>query len=81
VKVRIRRINGSIEVTVKDNGIGFDPIEVRSMAAKRMEFGLLSIRESLEELGGRFEIESKPGAGCKAIMTVPLKGQPRKKEE
>jgi len=81
VKVRIRRIDGSIEVTVKDNGIGFDPIEARSMAAKRTEFGLFSVRESLEELGGRFEIESKPGAGCKATMTAPLKGEGRKKEE
>jgi signal transduction histidine kinase len=50
------------------------------MAAKRAEFGLFSIRERLEELGGRFEIESKPGAGCKATMTAPLKGQNPKKE-
>ena len=81
VMVHIRRIDGSIEVTVKDNGVGFDPMEVRTMAAKRTGFGLFSIRESLEELGGRFEIESKPGAGSKATMTAPLKGESRKKEE
>jgi PAS domain S-box-containing protein len=81
VRVGIRRINDSIEVTVEDNGVGFDLTEVKSMAARRSEFGLLSIRESLEELGGRFEIESKPGAGCKATMTAPLKGESRKKEE
>ncbi len=73
VKVHIRRIDDSIEVTVEDNGIGFDPMEARAMAAKRAEFGLFSIREGLEEMGGRFEIESKPGAGCKATMTTPLK--------
>jgi len=73
VVVRIRRIDGSIEVTVEDNGVGFDPMEARSMAAKRTEFGLFSVRESLEDMGGRFEIESKPGAGCKATMTAPLK--------
>jgi len=73
VRVCVRRTDGSIEVTVEDNGIGFDPMEARSMAAKRAEFGLFSIREGLEELGGRFEIESKPGAGCKATMIVPLK--------
>ncbi|MCJ7729166.1 MAG: PAS domain S-box protein, partial [Sedimentisphaerales bacterium] len=73
VVVRVRRIDGSIEVVVEDNGIGFDPTEVKSMAVRRSEFGLLSIREGLEEMGGRFEIESKPGAGCKAIMTAPLK--------
>jgi len=81
VTVRIRKIDDSIEVTVKDNGVGFDPMEARSMAAKRTEFGLFSVRESLEDMGGRFEIESKPGAGCKATMTAPLKGESRKKEK
>jgi len=75
VRVRIGRINGSIEVTVEDNGIGFDH------ATRKAGFGLLSIRESIQQLGGRYEIESKPGAGCKVIMTAPLKGQSRKKEE
>jgi PAS domain S-box-containing protein len=73
VRVGIRRTDESIEVTVEDNGVGFDTAEVRSLSSKRAEFGLFSIRESLEELGGRFEIESKPGAGCKATMIVSLK--------
>jgi signal transduction histidine kinase len=81
VRVGIRRTDDSIEVTVEDNGVGFDSAEVRSLSGKRAEFGLFSVRESIEELGGRFEIESKPGAGCKATMTAPLKGQPRKKED
>jgi signal transduction histidine kinase len=80
VKVRVRRIDGAIEVIVEDNGTGFDPAEARSMAARRAEFGLLSIRERLEELGGHFEIESRPDAGCKATMTAPLKGQGQNKE-
>jgi signal transduction histidine kinase len=78
VRVGIRRIDGSIEVTVEDNGVGFDPTEARTMVAKKAGFGLFSIRESLEELGGRFEIESKRGAGCRVIMTAPLKGKTRK---
>jgi len=73
ISVRVRRIEDSIEVTVEDNGIGFDPIETRTLAAKRAKFGLFSVRESLEELGGRLEIKSKPGSGCKATMIVPLK--------
>ena len=80
VRVNIRRIDDSIEVVVEDNGVGFDPAEVRSTAGKRAKFGLFSIRESLENLGGHFKIESKPGAGCKAIMTAPLKDKSNKKE-
>jgi len=78
VRVNIRRTDGSIEVVVEDNGVGFDPAEVRSTAGKRAKFGLFSIRESLENLGGHFIIESKPGTGCKAIMTAPLKDQSNK---
>ncbi len=80
VRVSIRRTDDSIQVIVEDNGSGFDPTEVKSMAVTRSEFGLLSIRERLEEMGGCFEIESKPGAGCKATMTAPLKDQSRRKD-
>ena len=80
VRVGIRRTNGSIEVVVEDNGVGFDPAEVRLTVGKKSKFGLFSIREGLENLGGHFIIESKPGAGCKAIMTAPLKDQSHKKE-
>jgi PAS domain S-box-containing protein len=73
VKVCIRRVDDSIEVTVKDNGAGFDPAKAKAIAAKTAKFGLFSIRESVEQLGGRFEIESKPDAGCTATMIVPLK--------
>ncbi len=80
VSVGLRRIDESIEVIVEDNGVGFDPAEVRATAGKKAKFGLFSVRENLEQLGGRFEIQSKPGTGCKAIMTAPLKDQSNKKE-
>jgi PAS domain S-box-containing protein len=80
VRVGIRRTDGSIEVVVEDNGVGFDTAEIRPTAGKRAKFGLFSVRESLENLGGYFKIESKPGAGCKAVMTAPLKDQSHKKE-
>jgi signal transduction histidine kinase len=73
VKVSIRRVNEHINVNVEDDGVGFDPIEVMSMATKRAEFGLFSIRERLEQLGGLIEIDSEPGRGSKITMTAPLK--------
>jgi PAS domain S-box-containing protein len=78
--VGIRRIDDSIQVTVEDNGVGFDHVQVRATASKKGKFGLFSIRESMENTGGRFEIQSKPGAGCKALMTAPLKDQNNMKE-
>jgi PAS domain S-box-containing protein len=73
VKVSIRKLGNRISVTVEDDGAGFDPAETISMAAKRGEFGLFSIRERLEDLGGHLQIDSAPGQGCKVTMTAPLK--------
>jgi PAS domain S-box-containing protein len=73
VKVSVRKLDNHICVTVEDDGVGFDPAEVISMAAKKGEFGLFSIRERLEGLGGHIQIDSAPGRGCKVTMTAPLK--------
>ena len=80
ISVSIRRIDDSIQVIVEDNGAGFDPARLRTTAGKKLTFGLFSIRESMENTGGSFEIESKPGAGCKAVMTAPLKSSVINKE-
>ena len=73
VRVAIHKINKHIKISVEDDGVGFDSVEVASMAAKRAEFGLFSIRERLEQLGGRIEINSEPGHGSTITMIAPLK--------
>ncbi|MCX5638549.1 MAG: PAS domain S-box protein [Planctomycetota bacterium] len=73
VKVSISKLGEQICITVEDDGVGFDPAEVTSMAARRGEFGLFSIRERLDNLGGHLQIDSAPGQGCKVTMTAPLK--------
>ena len=73
VKVSVRKVKDNIRVRVEDDGIGFDPAEVMSMSAKRAEFGLFSVRERLEQLGGLIEIDSGAGRGTKITMAAPLK--------
>jgi PAS domain S-box-containing protein len=75
VIVSIRKVKDNICVSVEDDGVGFDPDEVTSMATKRAEFGLFSIRERLEQLGGMIEIDSEMGRGSKITMTAPLKNE------
>ena len=69
----VRKVDGNIRIRVEDDGVGFDPVAVTSRAAKRAEFGLFSIRQRLEQLGGVIEIASEPGRGCRISMTAPLK--------
>ncbi len=75
VKISVEKADKYICVTVQDDGVGFDPVEVAAMAAKRAEFGLFSVRERLAQLGGHIAIESKPGQGTTITMTAPLKDE------
>jgi signal transduction histidine kinase len=73
VKVSVLRVNENIQVRVEDDGIGFNPLEVKTGTILSGKFGLFSIRERLEQLGGSVEIRSRPGEGSTIIMTAPLK--------
>ena len=73
VKVCIRGTDEDICVIIEDDGVGFDPAETRARTAKSDKFGLFSIRERLEQLGGLIEIDSEPGRGSRISMKAPLK--------
>ncbi|MCG2721637.1 MAG: PAS domain S-box protein, partial [Thermodesulfovibrionales bacterium] len=69
----IRRQDNDIQVTVADDGIGFDASDMDYQIMKASSFGLFSTRERLERLGGKLEIASKPGEGTTVTMVAPLK--------
>ena len=73
VKVSIRRVNEHIHINVEDDGKGFDAVKVMSTAIEETKFGLFSIRQRLEQLGGQFEIDTEERRGSKITMTAPLK--------
>ena len=57
-----------LKLIVADRGKGFDP-ETTSRTASGL--GLFSIRERLELLGGRMELESEPDRGTEVRMVAP----------
>jgi PAS domain S-box-containing protein len=73
VKVSIQKDSNRIRISVEDDGVGFDSSRAESMITKKEAFGLFSIRERLEHLGGKLEIESSSGCGCRITITSPLK--------
>lgn len=70
-RMRLRRAGEQIELAVSDDGVGFDPSAVIPRAGRPGGFGLFSIRERLDLLGGRLEIDSAPGGGSRFRMLVP----------
>lgn len=68
-EVKLRRIDGGLELTVRDNGIGFDVGQRRA----GMSLGLASMQQRVTSLGGRLHIESRPGGGTMVQAWIPLR--------
>jgi signal transduction histidine kinase len=65
-----------IFVSVKDDGLGFDPAAFQDPRAAGT--GLQgSIRGRIERVGGTVELVSKPGEGTEVLIRVPSPGRPR----
>jgi signal transduction histidine kinase len=67
VNIQVRQQSGELQLTVEDDGKGFDAREVRGM-------GLLGIEERVGYLDGRLAVESAPGRGTLLRVTLPLAG-------
>jgi PAS domain S-box-containing protein len=67
--------DGEVVGSVEDDGEGFDP-EAVGKATPSWGVGMRSMRERAEMLGGSFRIDSKPGAGTRVELRIPLDGRP-----
>ena len=73
--VRMAQQSGILRIEARDEGVGFDPEAVaHTSSAAASKFGLFSIRERMRALGGRFDLQSSPGAGTTATLVLPLAG-------
>jgi CheY-like chemotaxis protein len=71
-QVEIGHEGGRVQVSVIDEGPGFDPAKPDDGRDVPRAFGLFSIRERLEALGGVLEIDSRPGEGARVTVLAPL---------
>lgn len=77
VHIRMHRINeGDLKIEVCDQGVGFDPTQGDVVAGSPGGFGLFNIRERLELLGGRLEIDAASGHGTRVKIVAPLHPHP-----
>jgi signal transduction histidine kinase len=65
IDVRLRCDVAGIELTVADDGAGFDTTEVRSR-----RLGLTTMAERARDIGGDLRIDSTPGAGTTVRLSV-----------
>jgi signal transduction histidine kinase len=89
IEVRAVPVDGSVEVTVSDTGVGIAPEDQEAVfeefrqvgtAAKKVEgtgLGLTLCRKFVELHGGRIWVKSEVGVGSTFSFTIPVKTIPR----
>ncbi len=68
-----------LRVVVRDHGQGFDTEDLKARNKGGSGFGLMSLRERLELLGGSLKIRSKPNDGVEAVIIAPRLAGPESK--
>lgn len=61
-----------VKITIHDNGEGFDVSALESKMSKGVHFGLIGMRERVELLEGRLDIDSEKGKGTRLSMLIPI---------
>lgn len=64
---------GYLQIVVEDQGVGFDLLAMATQQPSPLssKFGLFSIRERMNAMGGRLELHSAPGEGTRATLILP----------
>jgi signal transduction histidine kinase len=72
VTVQIVYQGARIELTIRDDGRGFEPEEVLDTIGMQAHIGVLGMRERARALGGNFALFSRPGAGTTIDVRLPV---------
>jgi len=88
IEVRAAPVDGSVEVSVTDTGVGIAPEDQEAIfeefkqvgtAAKKVEgtgLGLALSRKFIELHGGRIWVKSEPGVGSTFTFSIPARTGP-----
>jgi signal transduction histidine kinase len=67
VRVQLTYQDSTLRISIEDNGCGFDPSNTNGAGN-----GLPGIRRRIEDLGGQFTLDSRPGNGTRLTLSVCL---------
>lgn len=73
VVIEIHLRHDRLELTIHDNGVGFDLSEAMKNVTRGNSLGLLNMHERVELIGGQMQIVTSPGQGTQIHALIPLK--------
>jgi NarL family two-component system sensor histidine kinase YdfH len=65
--VNVKSNDQSLEISIRDDGKGFDPADIQPG-----HYGLMGIKERVRLIGGKYEIKSSPEKGTILSVKIPL---------
>ncbi len=72
ILVKLEFADGQVNMQVRDDGIGFDVEEVRQKAKYGNHYGLMSMGERVNLLGGELKVFSTRGQGTTILVSIPI---------
>ncbi len=74
-EVEVEITPASVDITVIDEGVGFDARRAAALSAHR--FGLAQLRERVRTAGGALDIDAVVGEGCRVTVRLPSESDTR----
>lgn len=73
--VAVRQADDRLNITVSDEGVGFD-VEAKASEDGKSDFGVFSWGNRIEAMGGYWSIDATPGQGTRVHVELPLRTPP-----
>lgn len=70
--IRVEFTKEQINILINDDGKGFDKSKLKAASGEDRGYGLLSMRERVELLNGKFDIKTTRGKGTKIFVSISL---------
>jgi two-component system sensor histidine kinase DegS len=71
--VKIEFAQQRVNILIKDDGVGMDNVKIDPHTHNKHQFGMLGMKERVDLLEGKMEINSSRGEGTRILFTIPLK--------
>lgn len=72
-KIKIEFQHGHLNFVIEDYGVGFNLDKVMETSSERESYGLLSLTERADLIGGQLRIITAPGEGTKILAKIPFR--------
>lgn len=70
--IRVEFTNDQVNFLISDSGVGFNVENIKAARNEDSGFGLLSMKERIELLNGKFDLKSGIGSGTRIFVSLPL---------